>query len=187
MNSKICPKCKSDRPLSDFNKKRAICKLCRKDYSHNYDMARKTIWNYSDPFYKENTKVCTRCGIEKTLLEFTKDYKSTNGLKPHCNDCRKPYYRKVKNALYNPAVYNIINKNNGEILYVGETETPQLRIKNHLSKYSFSPISKLLLSGKINFEDLLFEIIEYVEDKQTRLEREKYWIREKNPKYNIKR
>jgi hypothetical protein len=188
----MCSECKLEKPSSDFSKCRksktglaSKCKLCQKEYSRLYDIKRSTAFDYSDPFYKENKKVCSRCGVEKTLIEFTKDFKGTNGLKVHCNDCRKPYYKKLKDETYNPVVYNIINKTNREVLYVGETTTPELRMNKHFSNYADSPIAYLISTGELNPDNLLFEIIEQVEDKKTRLQRETYWIREKNPKYNI--
>jgi hypothetical protein len=192
LTTKVCKKCQLDKPRTEFNKHNrakdrlhVYCKPCQKEYSHNYDMKRKTAYNYDDPFYKENKKVCPRCDIEKTLFEFTRDYKGTNGLKSYCNDCRKPYYKKLKKEDYNPVVYNIINKLNGEVLYVGETETPQMRKDKHFSTHAKSPISRRISKGELDVNSLSFEIIEQVEDKITRRERETYWIREKKPRYNI--
>jgi len=194
MSSKVCTKCKIDKPFTEFSKKKTspdglqyICKQCHREYSHEYDLKRKDWFNYDDPYYKDNKKVCSRCGIEKPLLDFTKDAKATNGLKPHCNVCRKPYYKKVRTDLYNPVVYNIINKVNGDVLYVGESEIPELRKQKHFSYNADSPISRLISSGEISTDILLFEIIEHVEDKNKRLERETFWIKEKKPKYNIKK
>ena len=48
-----------------------------------------------------------------------------------------------------------------------------------------SPISKEIVLGNINKEDLHFELIEEVGDKKHRLEREKYWISELSPKFNM--
>ena len=191
MNTKVCTNCNLEKPTTEYHKSKgkygvnSMCKSCAKVYAHNYDMNRKGRYNYEDPFYKENTKVCSRCHIEKKLYEFTRDYKGTHGLKPHCNECRKPYYGKRKSETHNPAVYNIINKNTGEVLYVGETETPELRRDAHFTLNSASPISSLISSGEVTRDMLLFEIIEHVSDKTERLERERYWIQEKNPKYNV--
>lgn len=192
MNSKVCSRCRTDKPFSEYNKNKkskdgfqSICKLCQKNYSHEYDKGRKNVFNYDDPFYKENKKVCTICGIEKPLLEFGRDHKGTHGLKCKCNVCRKSYYNKKRSDTYNPVVYNIINKNNGEVLYVGETEIPDIRKDSHFNHKSRTQISKLIKSGEVNKNDLIFEIIEYVEDKKVRLDRERYWIQEKKPKYNI--
>lgn len=185
MKNKKCTRCKIEKPISEFHKESVYCKLCQKEYSHEYDMLRKTKYDYSNPFYKENKKVCSRCGVEKILFDFTRDYKGTYGLKTICNECRRPYYKNKKEDTYCPAIYNIINKTNGDVLYVGQTTTPELRMNAHFSSYTNSPISKVISSGEIDSNDLIFEIIEYVEDKKLRLERESYWIKEKKPKYNI--
>lgn len=196
MENKVCNVCQIEKSTTQFSKKKTnkdgletYCKDCYKviwgEYNREYNLKRKSLYDYSDPFYFENSKVCTKCNIEKPLTEYGRDAKGTNGLKCLCNDCRKPIYGKLKVQEYNPAIYSIIDKTNGEVLYIGETKTPEIRKERHFKNTNHSKIAKLISSGELNPDTLLFEIIEYVEDKRTRLDREKYWIKTKQPKYNI--
>lgn len=38
-------------------------------------------------------KICTRCNIEKSLSEFSKDKHKNDGLSCWCKECRKEYYQ----------------------------------------------------------------------------------------------
>ena len=201
---KLCSKCGIDKPKSEYTKSKRFhdgynytCKPCQveltelrnsnnAEYQRVYNVIRKKLFDYSDPFYSNNTKVCSKCGIDKPLLAYSRDAKGTNGLKCSCNDCRKPYYGKFKDETYDPSVYRIVDKNSGEVLYVGETKNPELRKESHFSNYTKSPISNSISSGELKVEDLLFEIIERVEDRTERLRRETYWILKENPKFNIR-
>jgi hypothetical protein len=60
-------------------------------------------------------------------------------------------------------------------------------MNSHFSTYARSPIANLISSGEVDVDSLLFEIIEHVEDKVARRERETYWINQKKPKYNIQK
>lgn len=202
--NKLCVKCNLNKPKSEFTKSvrthdgyNYTCKPCQDElselrgrdnagYQREYNSLRKKVFNYSDPYYSKNTKVCSKCGIDKPLLAYSKDAKGTNGLKCHCNDCRKPYYGKLKDETYNPSIYRIVHKVSGEVLYVGETTTPELRKQKHFSGNGKLLIGNSISSGELNVDDLLFEIIERVEDKTERLQRETYWILKENPKYNIR-
>lgn len=35
-------------------------------------------------------KKCTKCGVEKALLEYSKDSRNKSGLQTQCRECRKP-------------------------------------------------------------------------------------------------
>jgi hypothetical protein len=201
---KLCPKCDVEKNKSEFSKSKRshdgynyTCKPCQRiltdirkqdnaEYQREYNILRKTRFDYSDPYYSKNSKVCAKCGIDKPLLSYSRDAKGVNGLKRNCNDCRKPYYKTLKNETYDPSVYRIINKITGEVLYVGETTTPELRKQKHFSGAGKLLIGSSILSGELNVDDLVFEIIERAEDKTERLERETYWILKENPKYNIR-
>ena len=57
------------------------------------------------------TKVCSKCGIEKSLNEFSTDNQRKDGLYPQCRLCRKLYQQenKEKRKQYRK-VYNQKNK-----------------------------------------------------------------------------
>lgn len=201
---KLCAKCNLKKPKYQFNKSKRThdgynytCKPCQDEltelrnndnaeYQREYNLIRKKLFDYSDPYYVKNTKVCTKCGIDKPLLAYAKDAKGTNGLKCSCNECRKPVYIKRKDETYDPSIYRIVNKNSGEVLYVGETKNPEVRKQTHFSGNGRLPIAVLISSGELKVDDLLFEIIERVEDKTERLQRETYWILKENPKFNVR-
>ena len=100
---------------------------------------------------------------------------------------------RVKNEYYQttPAgVYQVTNKSTGEILYIGESSKPTMRWNQHKTQMDLekvnSPIAMDLVKGILNKEDLLFEIIEEISDKKTRLKREMFWIDQLKPKYNVR-
>jgi hypothetical protein len=39
----------------------------------------------------DNMKVCSKCGIEKSLAEFSKDKQKKDGLRCSCKECVKKY------------------------------------------------------------------------------------------------
>jgi DNA-dependent RNA polymerase auxiliary subunit epsilon len=164
------------------------------------------------------TILCKKCGITKEVTEFYKKTEEDGTIKYHkpCKECRtkhwkekvdynqnrlrsKIYYKenseniiRVKNEYYKttPAgVYQITNKETGEVLYIGESSKPTMRWNQHKTQMDLekvnSPISKEIVLGNINKENLHFELIEEVDDKKLRLEREKYWIGRLSPKFNM--
>ena len=69
---------------------------------------------------------------------------------------------------------------------MGETTTPELRKQKHFSGIGKLPIAVSISSGELKVDDLQFEVIERVEDKTERLQRETYWILKENPKFNVR-
>jgi hypothetical protein len=39
------------------------------------------------------SKICTKCGIEKELCEFSKDSTKKDGLRPNCKSCNQSYFK----------------------------------------------------------------------------------------------
>ena len=83
-------------------------------------------------------------------------------------------YRDNANKKASKGVYLVIGKNGS---YVGQSKRIELRIRHsHMSNNSkISPIKDFIS----------YEILEYVQDKTKRLEREAYWIDKLNPSLNI--
>lgn len=96
-------------------------------------------------------------------------------------------YRKVKNKeLYNSLGSGIYGfKYNKKFIYIGESSTIYRRKSDHFTgAIKRSPISKLILEGRITKEELEFVILEQVKDKKERFERETYWINKYQPILN---
>ena len=87
---------------------------------------------------------------------------------------------------------------NDECIYIGESNKIKSRVTAHFSKHIKknksswqSPIPELLAKGKINRDDLSYDILEPEDDAKTRQSRESYYIQEHiakygaAPKYNI--
>jgi len=84
--SKICTKCKTEKPLSEFYKHagkkcghRAQCKQC----TPRYKTKPKQIYS--------KDKTCAKCGIKKSLIEFPKDKYGKDGRRPRCILCHSIY------------------------------------------------------------------------------------------------
>lgn len=74
----ICSICGKRKPNEEFtdevlgNDQRRVCKKCR------FEIDRA-----------EGTKVCHRCGEEKSLLDFNVNSSNKDGYDLYCRDCRK--------------------------------------------------------------------------------------------------
>ena len=152
-------------------------------------------------------KQCTKCGIEKSLDEFSNCKKHYDGLDYTCKQCKNNYlkqwyndnkdehtksvikYVKTLKSKSLPSVYKITNKINGR-QYVGKTERTIRRKYEHFAIHksdksqSYNELLQADIKqyGKHNFK---FEIIEHCEINQLK-EREQYWIDTLQPYYNIR-
>ena len=149
------------------------------------------------------SKVCTRCKVDKSFTEYHKHPDRKDGLQSWCKNCQKErnnehvdyYTRKMQErwASESPGVYKIFDEVTGEVLYVGESIRPMRRYGEHLytrkdikKAYDHSIIGGMISEGKIDRTNLKFEIIEYIDDNDKRKDREVYWINELNPTYNTR-
>ena len=149
------------------------------------------------------SKVCTRCKVDRSFTEYGKHPGTRDGLQSWCKNCQKErnkehvdyYTKKVQEhwASEPPGVYKIFDEVTDEVLYVGESIRPMRRRGEHMSKrkdikkaYKNSIIGGMISEGKIDKTNLKFEIIEYIDDDEKRKDREVYWINELNPTYNTK-
>lgn len=90
---KICRKCKEEKPLNEFFKKKKskdgydnICKKC----ASVYWLKPKEV--------EDGYKKCTKCGEIKEKDKFSKRTSTKSGLRSICKDCDKKY--KKDNAEY---------------------------------------------------------------------------------------
>ena len=150
-------------------------------------------------------KLCTNCKVELNpgvncyLSLFNiggykcKSCKKIQSEKEHVKYHQIPSYREKK-AKYvaeyikkdGAGVYCLYDKD--EVIYIGESSKIRSRIVAHFSKYINknywqSPIPELLAKGKLNRDNLSYDILEAVDDTLTRQERETYYIQEHIAKY----
>ena len=101
MNTKVCTKCNVEKLTTDFhvasvakNTFRTICKSCRKELSKQ-DYPRIKAKAIEFKYQHENnpiiieTKVCSKCKIQKQVSKFDKNITTKIGVTSTCKECRK--------------------------------------------------------------------------------------------------
>ena len=152
-------------------------------------------------------KQCNKCNQELPLTNFCKNKLIKDGFHSICKQCRKQYhlnnkekikkYQDKKNKLNTnqkylisipPGVYMIKNQITGEC-YIGQSKRPYQRRTQHFSIHSKNEgasVKSLQLAMKqYGSESFVFGILEHCELEQL-LERERYYIEQLNPEYNLK-
>ncbi len=97
MNKKICNKCKVEKDISNFHKKkgdkygvRYICKKCRESGTEEYYEKKRLI--------KLGLKKCNQCQLIKSVQEFSARASRNNNPESYCKKCNskrsKQYYYK---------------------------------------------------------------------------------------------
>lgn len=119
-----------------------------------------------------STKICTKCGIEKSFSDFTKDSNGRNGLRSSCKVCtreanNKAYISKKEIRLQNRREYSKNNKEtiaknnkiyretNKETLLISKKKYYELNkelIAKKAKEYYISNTNYLLLSKKEYYE-----------------------------------
>ena len=132
------------------------------------------------------SKVCTTCKVDKPLEEFFKNRNGKFGRNPSCKECsynnRKQHWVKNRDKYVESSrkhrekctkgIY-FIKASNGT--YVGQSYAIELRISAHKSEKNYlTPIDKILE----------WEVLEEVQNKRERLNREKHWIKKLKPTLN---
>lgn len=95
--------------------------------------------------------------------------------------------RKIK-----PGIYGIFS--DCKLIYIGESKQPLSRSHNHFSRIGLrggkkktrtsSPVALALTSGELQRDNLVFKMLEYIDDTPTRKQREQRLIQRYKPKYN---
>ena len=94
------------------------------------------------------TKTCKGCGITRPISLFPHSSRSKDGLSPKCRYCVSLYYRerrkRLKSAVKLSCVYVLVDPRDGRIRYVGKTDWPDERLKQHLldARFSYTPNSE---------------------------------------------
>ena len=139
-------------------------------------------------------KTCNKCKVELVVGDnWAESHKKFKQYK--CKSCYNKTTRKwqIHNAernkqhvnklsfTFKSGIYEILYK--GKRVYVGQSNKPYIRISNHFSKFSDldaaklkSPIAYKLSTGEIKRKDLSFNMLEYIDDKDTRETVEQQYI-----------
>ncbi len=93
--TKVCTRCGKEKSLEEFAKKnkeklRGYCKQCDAERQRNfYKNNKKREDKQMTESVKTITKICTKCGKEKSLEEFNNDKRGKYGCKSICRECEK--------------------------------------------------------------------------------------------------
>jgi len=85
----------------------------------------------------------------------------------------------------NPGVYGVYN--DGELIYIGQSKIPYDRMTKHFSKskkYVYSSVSQALSNGELQRDNLVFKMLEFIDDTATRKKQESELIQRHRPLYN---
>lgn len=131
MESKICSKCKIEKPIKDFNKKgvrgywKSYCKECENEYARirrqkrgSSGIGKRKIY----PVYID-AKICRKCNTKKPAGEFYKQNGSSDGLRSWCKKCTNQdnnkrhgikRYKSDESSSYNPEYQKRYREKNPE-------------------------------------------------------------------------
>ena len=113
---KVCKKCQRVLPASEFYKKPSMidglfprCKSCMKADRNNINHKKSAERRREKLIEQGATKVCTKCGKEKSVEDFNKNSRKKDGLADVCTECvttarkatmQKKLERQEKEQLY---------------------------------------------------------------------------------------
>ena len=127
---------------------------------------------YLSMFNKGGYK-CKSCKKKQSKVEHVKYWQMPTYVE------RKAKYVAIYHKLEGAGVYAIREKD--EVIYIGESSQIKQRVTSHYSKHLSkdhwqSPIPEQLAKGKIDRDDLSFEVLERIDDDLTRQSRETYYL-----------
>jgi hypothetical protein len=142
-------------------------------------------------------KTCSKCGIEKPLTDFNKDKVKKDGLQYRCKTCNKKYLNeynktdKAKQSVLNYfykvcGVYQIIDDNTNECLYVGKSWMFNHRKTQHQNFIQYpekSPKHKKLYYSLKKHNSVSIKIVKEC-PRDMLLELEQHYRKLLKPKYN---
>ena len=138
--------------------------------------------------FKRGIYKCKTCKAQQSKVEHEEKWKLP-WFREKKAEYIKTYQRKTDAGVY--AIYEDL-----DIIYIGQSTMPEQRRVAHFSKHISSidrwqqPIPYDLATGKLDRNRLSFDIIEYVDDKDERMIREKYHLNQHKkafgdyPRYN---
>ena len=140
----------------------------------------------------ESGKICTKCNKYKILKYFNKDKQKADGLASWCKKCASKssfqYHRGKGLKKYHISNNNYYNKLGAGVYllttkdglrYVGQSSQIQRRRNSH--KHLKGGVAYRL---GLDYSEFTITVLETVNDKSLRLEREKYWIEKLDPELN---
>ena len=117
------------------------------------------------------TKTCTKCGETKAIEFFYNYTRAKDGKGSWCKVCQNKRSAKYYNSLPKGVYHTFFEQGD----YIGEGII-EIRFQKHKGGYSN------VNDGNLTF--IRLQVLEYIEDRDKRLEREKYWINKLNPSLN---
>jgi len=169
MKKKVCSKCKIEKSVDEFHKDnkakdglKSNCKECCKTkyYSLEKNKKVKLKKDRARMLLENNKKVCTKCGIEKSVDEFYKAKKGRVGFKSRCKKCmdevttkwaknnkEKVRANEKRNRVKNPETakaYRVKNKDKIKILSKNnyEKNKDKIKIRNKKSSIKYREINR---------------------------------------------
>jgi mRNA-degrading endonuclease YafQ of YafQ-DinJ toxin-antitoxin module len=106
--SKICSKCKIEKPMETFNKNLrnqdghcSVCKECRIEKTKEKIVKIKEM--NENGTWSRTTKICTKCKIEKPIEDFIESKIKKDGHYPSCKECQNKksneFYHKNRESM----------------------------------------------------------------------------------------
>ncbi len=130
--TKICYYCKTEKPVSEFNKRGfghgSYCRPCNQEY------CKKKQQEYSlRPVESVVVKQCYKCGLILPSSDFTKRRVTVDGLHAECKCCNNKNLKDMreKNSLRENFVISVKEKN----CYLCKTVQPESNFSRHSEKY----------------------------------------------------
>lgn len=94
MTTKRCPRCKREKPVTEFHKDRSRkdglnhrCRDCHR--AHRREYVKKNAARNPDEIVVPSEKRCPECGITRPSSEWSRDRTSPDGLRSYCKPCRR--------------------------------------------------------------------------------------------------
>jgi len=141
---KTCCKCKVEKPLEEFHKAKSrkdghgsYCRQCTSKYDE--ERRKGVIPQYN------TTKICTKCGIEKSGQEFYKETTRKDGLGSQCKLCVSKHCKKKRElaGLTKKILKEELKERNGKICCKCGLEKPLVQFsKNKNTKDGYQHICK---------------------------------------------
>ena len=188
---KQCNKCNVDLVIGEnitpraFNNADYKCKPCKNERVYN--------WCKKNPEAKAKI---TKRYYDNNTDYYKKNYRDNSdkiraSMKQNYQDNKEMYLTRQQkiNTRINPGVYGVYSED--KLIYIGESQKPYRRRGEHFSiagkqggTKAKSVIAKALGIGELQIDNLVFKMLEFIDDTPTRKQREQALIQQHTPLYN---